>query len=41
MVTQLAFTRFNVRKCAETMAQAYFQLLEEGLIDRPRLLAGL
>ena len=40
-VVQLAFTRCNVSKSAETMAQAYFQLLEEGIIDRPRLVAGL
>ncbi len=37
----LAFTRFNVPHCAETMTQAYFQLLEEGLINRAKLVGAL
>ena len=41
MVIRLAFTRYNARESAEAMTQAYFQLLEEGRIDRAKLLAGL
>ena len=35
----MAFTRFNVSKCAESMTQAYFQLLEEGVVNRAKLVA--